>query len=814
LGAVCCAGFVLASSLAFALPDPVTPPAILQDLRSFREVSSVLYVAAHPDDENTQLITYLARGRGSRMAYLSVTRGDGGQNLLGPEFGQELGVIRTQELLAARRLDGGRQFFTRALDFGFSKDYREAIRIWDRDTIVCDIVRIIRTFHPDVVITRFPTTPGGHGHHTASAVLAVEAFKLAGDPTAFPDQLGKLTPWKPKRILMNSGGGRGGGGDAANSSSVRMDDGGNDPVTEESFASIAGRSRAMHKSQGFGNFGGGGGGPRSESFTLLDGASATNTVFDAIDTTWNRFAGGAEIDRLCTTAIDKFNSADPSASVPALITIKRALAALPTDPVIDDKRSQLDRILQECLGLTTETTVASAEVVPGETLKMHHTATILSSVPVKWVGVHYPGSIAQAKSAIDLKPGQAASLDESRTLPKETPLSQPYWLREESLVGSFRVADASLIGRPENPPSFPIGEVFEVMGQTLVVPDEPIQPGTPFPRRLDVISPVSLKFASEVRLFAPGTQRPVEVQVLAARPSVSGTVQLEVPSGWKVVPETQPFKLSQGGDYATVTFMVTAPPQPAKVSLSVKAQINDATYTNDRLEIKYPHIPLQLLQPDARLKAVSLNLAIRGQKIGYLPGAGDNVAECLEQMGYSVRSLTGTDLTVEKLREFDAVVVGIRAFDTRKDLATQLPALFAYVEAGGNVVMQYNRVDGLLGAPLTLRISQGRVTDETAPVTFLAPDHPALTTPNKITSADFDGWVQERGIYFPGQWDDRFVPILACGDPGEAQLKSGLLVAQYGKGYFTYTGLVFFRELPEGVPGACRLFANLVSLGK
>jgi len=333
-----------------------------------------------------------------------------------------------------------------------------------------------------------------------------------------------------------------------------------------------------------------------------------------------------------------------------------------------------------------------------------------------------------------------------------------------------------------------------------------------------VISPVSLNLGSDVELFAPGATRPVVVEVTAARPDTAGALHLDTPIGWKVRPATQSFRLGVAGDRAKFTFTVTAPSEPSTANITAEAEVGGKNYDNKRVVINYPHIPLLLLQPPARLKAVCLNLTIRGRKVGYLPGAGDSVAQGLEDMGYNVTALTGADLTPEKLKAFDAVVIGVRAFNVRTDLVSQLPALFAYVEAGGNVIEQYNRpgrdlkTDQL--APYSLRLSNDRVTDETTPVTFLAPDHPALNTPNKITSADFDGWIQERGIYYPDQWDEHFTPIIACSDPGEAPLKGGLLVAQYGKGDFVYTGLVFFRELPDGVPGAYRLFANLVSLGK
>src|SRR5436190_7892377 len=364
---------------------------ILQDLRSFREVGTVLHIAAHPDDENTQLITYLARGRGYRTGYLSITRGDGGQHEIGSEFDEKLRVARTQELLAARRLDGGRQFFTRAIDFGFSKTPEETLRFWDQDQVLSDVVRVIRMFRPDVLVTRFPVPPGsgGHGHHTASAILAVEAFKVCGDPKAFPEQLAEgLTPWQPKRVFWN---GRSlGRGESPSGTGVRVDIGGTDPVTGESFSAIAGRSRAMHKTQGFGNFGGGGGGGANiQGFTLLAGAPATNDLMDGVDLTWNRILGGAEIGKLAEELIAAFKPESASASVPAVLAIRAKLAALPSDPLVDDKRRQLDGILKKCLGLNVETAVSTAEVAPGETVKVQHTAKLSSSVPVRWTMVRY-----------------------------------------------------------------------------------------------------------------------------------------------------------------------------------------------------------------------------------------------------------------------------------------------------------------------------------------------------------------------------------------------------------------------------------------
>jgi hypothetical protein len=780
----------------------------------------VLYVAAHPDDENTQLITYLALGRGYRTAYLSLTRGDGGQNVIGPELFEELGVIRTQELLAARRLDGGRQFFTRAIDFGFSKNPEETLRIWDRNGVVSDIVRVIRTFRPDVLITRFSARGGGHGHHTASAILAVEAFKLAGDPKAFPEQIGELTAWQPKRILQNGGGfGRGGGG---GTDSLRIEVGGNDPVTGESLAAIAARSRSMHRSQGFGSFAGGGrggGGPRSDSFTVLAGEPATKDILDGVDTTWARILGGSEVARLTDEAIAKFDVKDPAASVPALLEIHKRLRAILANPIVAEKRRQLDRAIQGCLGLVVKTTVPRALVVPGEMLALRHTAKIVANVPVRWLSVHYPLTDQSDLTPIDLRPGQAATRDEKQQLAATVPLTEPYWLREDHSVGMFKVDTGMLIGRPESLPAFPVEHKLQIDGETLEIADVPVQAaeeGEPA-RPLAVIAPVALRYLSDVRLFAPGSERRVEVGVTAARDDVTGTLGLDAPEGWGVAPRAQPFRLAATGDRTKLAFTVRAPATAATAVITARAHVGDATWTSQRVEIRHEHIPVQLLQPAARLKAVALDLAIKGRRVGYIPGAGDRVAESLEEMGYEVTRLTGDDLTPEKLLGLGAVVIGVRAYNVRSDLAARLQALFDYVEGGGTVVAQYNRPNGLRTprlAPFDLKLSDARVTDENASVTFLAPDHPALTMPNKITAADTESWVQERGIYFPSTWADRFTPILESGDPGETPLKGGLLVAKHGRGYFVYTSLVFFRQLPAGVPGAYRLFANLISLGQ
>jgi LmbE family N-acetylglucosaminyl deacetylase len=798
--------------------------AILAELRDLRGTGSVLFIAAHPDDENTRLIAYLANGRGYRTGYLSLTRGDGGQDLLGPEFGDELGVIRTEELLAARRIDGGRQFFTRARDFGFSKDYRTTLAIWGRSEVLGDVVRVIRTFRPDVIITRFSPQPSAtHGHHTASAVLALEAFRLAGDPHAYPEQLSTLAPWQPKRVLWD-GLGRTPGAAATAAGGLSLDLGGYDPVLGESYGEIAARSRSMHQSQGMGSLGTRG--SAIEHFEVLAGAPATGDILEGVDATWARFPGGAGIDAAVDDLIAHFNPLDPAASVPGLLALRLRLAALPADPVVADQARRLDRVLQACLGLYVETTAARADVVPGEAMHLRHTALRRTSVPVRWLGVRYPGGTEIIGESRTLPFNRAVVRESVQTLPADTPVSQPYWLREPGTPGLFRVDDPALIGRPDNPPAYPLEEVFEVGGQTLVIPDEPVDVSVDplrgeVRRRLEVVPPVSLAFGDALELWAPGTTRPAVVEVTAARGGIEGQLRLEPAAGWQVSPAAQPFHFAAPGARARFTFLITAPNRSAQAEIAADAEIAGGHYGTRRTELQYGHIPPILLQPRATLHAVSLDLAIRGRAVGYLPGAGDEVAESLARMGYAVTQLTGADLTPERLRGFDAVVLGIRAFNTRTDLAAHLPALFAWVEAGGTVVEQYNTPNELMTtrlAPYELRLSRNlpdhRITDPAAPLTWLVPDHPVFTTPNRLGPADFAGWVQERGLNFPDRWDAHFQPLLEGGDAGETPLRGALLVARCGRGYFVATGLSFFRQLPEGVPGAYRLFANLVSLGR
>lgn len=805
--------------LATASTSALSSSALAQELRAFRETASVLYVAAHPDDENTRLIAYLARERGYRTGYLSVTRGDGGQNLIGPELGPALGLIRTHELLAARRIDGGRQFFTRAIDFGFSKNVEETLRVWNRDAVLSDVVRVIRTFRPDVIVTRFSPKPSRtHGQHTASAALALEAFSLAGDPNAFRTELGHLAPWQPKRIVWNVAT----WGSPPPDDALRLDVGGFNPLLGESYGEIAARSRSQHSSQGMGSLGSRG--PALEHFQLLAGESMSADFMDGVDSSWSRLPGGAALQPLADAALAGFNVLDPSASLPALLDLRRRLAALPADPLASEKQTQLDRLILACAGLYVDTTLENAEAVPGESLKLRHNAIARQpgATPIRWLAVRYPSLNQELAINADLPSNSLISRESEKTLPSQTPPTQPYWLRHPGEVGTYAVDDVSHIGLPINPPAFPVEHIFEIAGERLVIADEPVQvirdPARGEIRRtLAVIPPVSLRFVDDLALFAPSASRSVEIEIGATRPDVTGTATIEAPAGWSVSPASQPFTLARPGERTRVAFTVTAPAETATAALTAAADVSGVTFRHARQDIRYDHIPAQLLQPVATLKSSAVDVAVRAKNIGYIPGAGDATASALARLGCSVTELAPADLTRDRLREFDAIVLGIRAYNTRADLAPRMTELFDYAEAGGTVIVQYNTAGGLQVRPLapySLKLSGDRITDELAPATFLAPDHPALNTPNKITPADFDGWVQERGLYFPNEWAPEFTPILAFADAGEPTREGALLVARHGQGWFVYTGLSFFRELPEGVPGAYRLFANLISLGR
>lgn len=802
------------------LPEPMDAAGIQLALQKLGVLGRVLYLAAHPDDENTNLIALWANGSLYDTAYLSVTRGDGGQNLLGPELREKLGVIRTQELLAARHLDHGRQFFTRAVDFGFSKSSDETLRIWDRDKILSDIVWIIRRFRPDVVVTRFsPDDHKTHGHHTASAILAREAFQAAGDPKRFPEQLTFVKVWQPARLVWNTSPFffRNRNQPFDPTGLITLEAGGYNPLLGKAFTEIAAASLSMHKSQGVGSPPRRG--ARQEYFKLLQGASMAGGLFDGVDTTWSRIPNAGPIAQKVRQVISAFAPADPAASVPKLLELRKLLAGSSAEWAVA-KRSEVDAIVAACLGLHIQSSTEEAAFSSGQPLAIKLEAINRSSVPVKLIEVRTPISGETLPVNSPLPENELVTRELSPTLPKDAAYSQPYWLRKPATLGTFTVDDQTLIGLPENPPPFPVDVALHVDGQDLHYRiDTKYRSVDPIAGEvrdeLVIAPPVFANLSNPVFVFGDDKPKSVQVRVAASTGAVQGQLRLEAPQGWTIDPASTPIDLKTAGAEIVATFSVKPPAKASEGTLRAVVSVDGHDYSFARERIAYPHIGVHILMPPAEAKVVRADIRKKGQLIGYIPGAGDEIPQSLEQIGYNVKILNAGDIKAGNLARYDAVVLGIRVYNTQEKIASWQPELLAYVKNGGVVVAQYNTTAELKTkdiGPYPLEISRDRVTDETATVRILAPNHPLMNTPNKITADDFKGWVQERGLYFPDKWDSAWTPILSCHDPGEEARDGGLLVAKSGKGYFIYTGYSWFRQLPAGVPGAYRLFANMVSL--
>jgi LmbE family N-acetylglucosaminyl deacetylase len=808
---------------ALLSPEQMNASEIQLALQKLNVLGRVLYIAAHPDDENTNLMALWSNGPLYDAAYLSITRGDGGQNLIGPELRERLGIIRTEELLAARRIDHGKQFFSRANDFGFSKTAEEALRLWGHDKILSDVVWVIRKFRPDVVVTRFsPEDQLTHGHHTASAILAQEAFAAAGDPNRFPDQLAFVKPWQPTRLVWNTSpfffSNRNLPFDPTGLTVLEA--GGYNPLLGKAYTEIAAASLSMHKSQGVGSPPRRG--ARKEYFKLLEGQPMSTSLFDGIDTTWSRVPHSELIAAEIRQIISQFHPADPAASLAELLKLRQAMSEIKDDSWIPEKKSELDEIIAACLGLHVEASTTNETVTPGQTATIKLEAINRSNIPVTLQEVRCPNSSESIKLGAALPSNELVTKDLSCRIPENTLYSQPYWLRKPGTLGAFVVNDQTLVGLPENPPELPVEIVLQVNGRELrYTVDTKYRTVDPVAgelrRRLVIAPPVFVKVADNVLVFANNRPKPVSVHVTAATGPVKGEVKLAVPEGWEVYPASVPIDLKGANADTAAAFTVKPPEQSSEGILRAIVSTDGGDYSFERVRISYPHIGVQTLMPQAEVRLVRDDIRKKGDRIGYIPGAGDDIPESLQQIGYSVKILSESDITARNLAQFSAVVLGIRACNTQDRISNWWPELFAYVKAGGVVIAQYNTLADLkteqLG-PYPLEISRDRVTDENAEVRILAPNHPLMTSPNKITSKDFEGWVQERGLYFPKNWDPAWIPILSCNDPKEKPLDGGLLVAKLGKGYFIYTSYSWFRQLPAGVPGAYRLFANMLSLGK
>jgi len=804
-------------------PDQMSASEIQLALEKLNVLGRVLYIAAHPDDENTNLMAFWANGSLYDAAYLSVTRGDGGQNILGSELGERLGVIRTEELIGARRIDHARQFFTRALDFGFSKTAEETLHIWDHDKILADVVWVIRNFRPDVIVTRFsPEDDKTHGHHTASAILEREAFSAAADPNRFPEQLAFVKPWQATRLVWNTSPffftNRNLPFDPTGLTVLEA--GGYNPLLGKSYTEIAAASISMHKSQGVGGLPRRG--SRKEYFKPLKGQPMTSSLFESVDTSWSRVGNSESVAAEIGQIISKFNPADPAASVPELLKLRQALSGIQDESWIAEKKADVDKIIAACLGLHVEASTATETFTPGQTAAIKLEAINRSNIPVTLQEVRFPNTGDSSKIDAPLPSNELVTKDLSSRIPDDAPYSQPYWLREPSTLGTFTVDDQKLIGLPENPPALPVEIVLQVNGQDLrYIVDTQYRTadavaGEP-PRPLVIAPPAFVNVLDNVFVFPTNQPKPVSVRVIAATGPVKGNLKLAAPQGWEASPASIPVELKAANAEMVATFTVKPPNQDSEGTLRVIVSIDGRDYSLERVRISYPHIGVQTLMPPAEARLVRADIHRKGDRIGYIPGAGDDVPESLRQIGYSVKMLSEPEITAKNLAQFSAVVLGIRAYNTQDRISNWFPELLAYVKEGGVAVAQYNTLADLKTdqfGPYPLEISRDRVTDENAPVRVLAPNNLLMNIPNKITSKDFDGWVQERGLYFPNKWDPAWTPILSCNDPNEKPLDGGLLVAKSGKGFFIYTTYSWFRQLPAGVPGAYRLFANMLSLGK
>ncbi|MFA6468877.1 MAG: PIG-L family deacetylase [Bacteroidota bacterium] len=782
-------------------------------------LGSVLYIAAHPDDENTALLSYFAKGKLYRTAYLSITRGEGGQNLVGSEQGAELGLIRTHELLAARNVDGAEQYFTRAIDFGYSKTSEEALRLWNKDSVVKDIVGVIRSFRPDIIITRFSPTQGGHGHHTASAILAEEAFRLSGDSSAYPEQLKMVSPWKAKRLLFNFFRFGGNNPNPQQVPTIKVDVGEYNPLLGKSYTEIAGISRTAHKSQAMGS-------PQNKGtnmneFVVTAGEPASYDVFDGIDASWYRVPNGKKFVRMASDIAKKFNSAAPEKSVPALLRFYKELQKANFDPLMKRKMDEVETVIRACAGLSIEAGANEPVYSRGDSITVSMSFINRSSAYISVASVF--------SSALDInqEPKQILTyntpfrLRYSSVIRADKDYSQPYWLQMPAIENRYQVSNPSLIGIAENPADLSISV-------TIMVDDVPLTMTVPVQhkwiddlqgeriRPVNIVPIISLQIAEKNIVWNNAYSKKVAVRIHAFRSAVSGKLSLRSNAGWIISP-AQEFSLEAKGTEQELECIIYRNSDSTSREIYAEALVNGETFRSTVKQISHDHIPPQTVMVKAESNSLRIDLQKRGTSVGYIKGAGDEVPKALEQMGYIVTFIDDAELSKGNLARYDVIVAGVRAYNTREQLRISHQQVMKYVEQGGTYLVQYQVMErGLTDdiAPFPLQLSRNRVTNESAPMIFRNPEHPLLITPNRITTKDFEGWVQERGLYFADRWDPKFESVLACADPNEPQQDGGLLYSRYGKGYYIYTGLSFFRQLPAGVEGAYRLFANLLSVGK
>ncbi|MFP4846134.1 PIG-L family deacetylase [Winogradskyella sp. PE311] len=809
-------------------PKKLNSSEIYEAVQKLNVLGSVLYIAAHPDDENTRLISYMSNQVKARTAYLSLTRGDGGQNLIGSEIRELLGVIRTQELLAARRIDGGEQRFTRANDFGYSKHPDETLEIWNKEDVLADVIWAIREFKPDIIINRFDHRRAGrtHGHHTSSAMLSMEAFDLANDPSKYTSQLELTEAWQPKRLFYNTSWWRYGSQEEFDkidkSNMLKFDIGVYYPSKGMSNNEVASLASSQHLCQGFGRVTSRGSQDEYIEFLKGDPLDNNNDVFAGIDTSWNRIKGGQAIGNIMTKIESNFNFVDPSTHIPKLLEAYKLLQNVEDEHWKAIKTKELKVILEACSGLYLEVSANNPHAAPNSNVGLRMEVLNRSTANINLVSYNLSTLNKGISKNMKLPTNQRLNFEEGISIPNNMAYTAPYWLNNQSTLGMYNVKYQDLIGLPETPRSVFVDFNLNIEGTPLTI-TKPVVYRYSKPdkgelyRPFEIIPEVSASISDKVFIFENDQQKEIEITVKAGRDSIDGYVQMAYPNDWSVFPDKQKVEISNKGDIQKVIFTIIPPKGKSEGLITPMVNINGEFFTDELIEIDYSHIPFQTVLMPSESKIVRLDIQKRGKNIGYIEGAGDVVPQSLRQIGYNVTVIKPEQISPENLSNFDAIVVGIRAYNIVDELKFKQKFLLNYVKEGGNLIVQYNtnrrlKVDNL--APYNLNLSRDRVTDENALVRILEPNHPILNFPNKITIQDFEGWVQERGLYFPNEWSEEFTPLLAANDKGETSKEGALLVAKYGKGNYIYTGLSFFREFPAGVSGAYRLFANLLSAGK
>ena len=810
-------------------PNKPNAVELYNQIQKLNFLGSVLYIAAHPDDENTRLISYLSNDVKAQTGYLSLTRGDGGQNLIGTELRELLGVIRTQELIEARKIDGGEQFFSRANDFGFSKNPDETLQVWDKDKIVSDVIWVIRKFQPDIIINRFDhRTPGTtHGHHTSSAMLSYEAFDKVNDAGIFPNQLQYTNTWQPKRLFFNTSWWFYGSKekfDAADKSNLcKLQIGTYYQSLGKSNQEIAALSRSRHQSQGFGSTGTRGEDEEYLEFLKGDTPKDKTNIFDGIDTTWNRVKGGKAIGDILKNVENNFDFKNPSASVPELVKAYDLIQNIEDKHWKYIKSDEIKKIISGCTGLYFEAVSDVQEITPNSMLKVKVEIINRSSIKMKINGMGaIPLLESNTEAIADLKENIPYTKNIELQISKEVNYTNPYWLNEQGSIGMYTVNNQENIGLPDVIRQIKVGVRLNINGVEIPfernvvykynddVKGEVYQP-------LDIVPAVTSSFAEKVYIFNNDRDKSITVKLKSGKDAINGNIKLELPEKWQVSPTEIPFTIDKKGQEVEAVFIVSPSNAASEITIKSVVTVDGIAYDLNKIDINYPHIYKQMVLKPAEAKAIRLKIKTKNEKIAYIMGAGDEVPKNLIQMGYEVDILKPDEITTEKLENYDVVMTGIRAYNVVNSLAFKQNLLLDFVKNGKTMIVQYNTTDDLVTkdmSPFPLKISRDRVTEENAEVRFLNPKHPVLNYPNNISIEDFKDWRQEQGLYYPNEWDDAFTPILSSNDKGEKPKNGALLIAKYGKGNYIYTGLSFFRELPEGVSGAFRLLANIIAIGK